>query len=134
MFPSITRQLDTTLLVGVDNLDEVLLKTGAADQGAVYIGAGGQGLAVVRSDRASVQDAGGAGDLEVLNMHNKLTIDQVKNFQFSSGVDYYYLGADILLKPAPDGEVNLLGLLGGRGLARPNGPHGLIGQYHARPV
>ena len=37
------------LLVGVDNLDEVLLETGAAHQGAVNVGASGQGLAVVSS-------------------------------------------------------------------------------------
>ena len=53
------------LLVGVDNLDEVLLETGAAHQGAVNVGAGGQGLAVVSSDRASVQDASGSGDLRI---------------------------------------------------------------------
>ena len=51
------------LLVGVDNLDEVLLETGAAHQGAVTVGASGQ--AVVSSDRDSVQDASGSSDLRI---------------------------------------------------------------------
>ena len=63
MFPSL--QIDENLLVGIDNLDEVLLETGAAHQGAVNVGASGQGPAVVSSDRASVQDASGSGDLRI---------------------------------------------------------------------
>ena len=40
----------TNLLVGIDNLDEVLLETGAAHEAAVNVGAGGQGLAIVGGD------------------------------------------------------------------------------------
>ena len=92
-------------VVGVYNLDKVGLEAGAAHEASVDVRAGGQFAAVGCGHAAPVHDA------QVLR----------------------YLGRDVVPQPLPERGVDRLGLLGGGGLARSDGPHWLVRQYQAGP-
>ena len=55
------------------------------------------------------------------------------SYQSTVAVHLASLTRDVVFEPLPDGGVDLLGLLGRRRLARPNRPHRLVSQHHARP-
>lgn len=82
------------------------LQAGTADEEAVDVGLLGQLAAVLLVDAAAVEDAGLVGDL---------------------------LG-DVVLEPGADGEVDLLGLVGGGDLSGADGPDGFVGDDDVGPV
>ncbi|KAI3485238.1 hypothetical protein L1887_51523 [Cichorium endivia] len=95
-----------TSVVGVDDVDELGLERGAADEEAVDVGLLGEFLAVLGGDGAAVDDA------ELLSR----------------------VLAELVGGPLADGGVHLLRLLRGSDLARADGPDGLVGDHDLGPV